>query len=109
MGLSKRSKELLKIPRFILEGEPSCSQTDPELFFPVETEMGFGRVAIKYTSPSAAKKICSNCPLINPCLEYALINDEIGIWGGTTEQERIQIKRKTGMPRALKSRAPKVW
>ena len=46
-----------------------------------------------------AKAVCRRCPVIEPCLEQALINDEFGIWGGTTVYERDVIRRRRGMPR----------
>lgn len=36
-----------------------------------------------------AKSLCSQCPAISKCLEYALETEvEFGIFGGTTPQER---------------------
>lgn len=106
---SRKELEKLAIPKFILEDEPACSQTDPELFFPVETELGFGGIMAKYISIESAKKICDSCPLKVQCLEYALLNNEIGIWGGTTERQREEIKRRAGRKGIRKSRAPLVW
>jgi WhiB family transcriptional regulator, redox-sensing transcriptional regulator len=40
---------------------------------------------------SAARRICSDCPVRQECLDYALrVNEPFGIWGGLTEQERRQ-------------------
>lgn len=36
-----------------------------------------------------AKAICGECPVAEPCLDYALrIRESHGVWGGTTEIER---------------------
>jgi WhiB family redox-sensing transcriptional regulator len=35
-----------------------------------------------------AKKECFNCPVKFECWQYALIYDERGLWGGTTDNER---------------------
>ncbi len=35
-----------------------------------------------------AKLFCHECPVKRECLEFALIYEEQGIWGGTTEEER---------------------
>lgn len=35
-----------------------------------------------------ARAICRRCPLAAACLDYALQNEEYGVWGGTTPQER---------------------
>lgn len=47
-----------------------------------------------------AKAICHGsadgrqCPLLAQCLEFALINNErFGVWGGTTPEERRQIRK----------------
>jgi WhiB family transcriptional regulator, redox-sensing transcriptional regulator len=37
-----------------------------------------------------AKQVCSTCPSLMPCLEYAYSHNEQGIWGGKTEEERGQ-------------------
>ena len=89
----KRRVTRLEIPQFILDDDPACAQTDPEMFFPQESFDFMGRNISKYRDIAAAKKICETCPLKVPCLEYALINVEIGIWGGTTEEQRKLMRR----------------
>ena len=60
-----------------------CAETDPEAFFPE-----------KGGSTRAAKRVCSACTVSAECLEYALTHDErFGIWGGTSEHERRQLRR----------------
>lgn len=48
-----------------------------------------------------AKAICSGtydgkpCPLINDCLNFALVNNErYGVWGGTSPEERVTIRKE---------------
>lgn len=48
-----------------------------------------------------AKAICfgrydgRECPLLQQCLEFALINNEkYGVWGGTTPEERKAIRKE---------------
>jgi WhiB family redox-sensing transcriptional regulator len=84
----------LSIPRFIVDNTPACSTVDPELFFPQEIEVSPNKVVSKYLNMSEAKRVCANCPLALQCLEYALKNAEIGIWGGTTESQRESLRRK---------------
>ncbi len=38
--------------------------------------------------------VCSRCEVKNECLEHALEFERFGIWGGTTEVERIRIRRQ---------------
>ncbi len=60
---------------------------DQELFFPEHANR----------SPAQAKRICNRCPVRRQCLEVALRNDEaFGIWGGLTERERRDLKRRYG-------------
>lgn len=76
-----------KFPTFLGELIPVCAQTDPEAFFP---ELGRG------ATPEAkiAKIICGECPVKDPCLEFALEHGDIGIWGGTTNDDRRRIRRE---------------
>ncbi len=63
-----------------------CLDADPEAFFPE-----------KGGSTREAKRICADCPVVEPCLEYALANDErFGIWGGLSERERRRVRRLRG-------------
>lgn len=47
-----------------------------------------------------SKKTCQNCPVITQCLEHALKNNEYGIWAGTTEKDRRNIKRHRSQRKA---------
>ena len=39
------------------------------------------------------KTICRACPVVKPCLEFAMRNKEkFGIWGATSERERRRIR-----------------
>lgn len=41
-----------------------------------------------------ARRICADCPVKAPCLEYALRNRiDHGVWGGASERERRRIAR----------------
>lgn len=84
------------VPEFILQETPRCSEVDPDLFFTQEAEVDGKILSSRYKYLAEAKKICSACPLQMMCLEYAIKNAEIGIWGGTTEQQRSAIMRHRG-------------
>lgn len=83
-------------------GGAICRDTDPDLFFPVGTT-GFALVQI-----DRAKQVCAECPVHVECLEYALeTNQDSGIWGGTSEEERRNIRRRlAGRQRSLAQTAP---
>ena len=65
-----------------------CRDTSPELFFPI------GTTGMAIDQIDAAKRICQRCPSAAECLDFAIFtNQENGIWGGFTEEERRQIRR----------------
>jgi WhiB family redox-sensing transcriptional regulator len=73
----------------------ACRDEDPELFFPL-TEMGPGA-----RQAQRAKAICARCPVRAECLEYALGGSlDHGIFGGTTESERRELRRTGASRRA---------
>lgn len=66
----------------------ACQGTDPELFFPA----GSTGVAVDHTQ--AARAVCESCGVRAACLQFALeTNQEAGIWGGTSEEERRRLRR----------------
>ena len=67
----------------------TCRDLDPDLFFPV----GVTGVAVEQID--AAKSFCRVCPSQSQCLEFAITtNQEYGVWGGTTEDERRVLRRQ---------------
>jgi WhiB family redox-sensing transcriptional regulator len=75
-----------RFPIFISDEIPVCATTDPEAFFP-EKGLG-GERSIKI-----AKSLCKTCAYTVKCLQWAIDNNETGIWGGTTEKERRSMAR----------------
>ena len=66
-----------------------CKDTDPELFFPVGTT---GQALLQI---DRAKQVCDECPVKIECLDFAIeTNQDSGIWGGTSEDERRDIRRR---------------
>ena len=66
-----------------------CRDTDPELFFPV------GTTGTALTQIERAKHVCSECTVRVDCLDFALTtNQDSGVWGGLTEEERRVIRRQ---------------
>jgi WhiB family redox-sensing transcriptional regulator len=70
---------------------PACKGQDPELWFPTAALGTEARVLQSYK----ARGICAGCPLRVECLEVALIEGRVGIWGGTDEDERLKLRRRT--------------
>jgi WhiB family redox-sensing transcriptional regulator len=74
----------------------SCRDTDPDLFFPV------GTTGPAIEQIESAKAVCQECESRQPCLEFALTtNQDSGIWGGTSEEERRQMRRTRARNRRL--------
>lgn len=70
--------------------EGNCREHAPSVFFPSD---GVG--------VEVARRICANCPVKEPCLEYALRNGiDHGVWGGASERERRRIARRRRLERA---------
>jgi WhiB family redox-sensing transcriptional regulator len=49
-----------------------------------------------------AKLVCGECPVRAQCLSHALENQEIGIWGGYTANERRMMLRASRKAALLK-------
>jgi hypothetical protein len=41
--------------------------------------------------------ICKTCPKIDACLQYALVWEQYGVWGGTTETQRQKLRKELGI------------
>jgi WhiB family transcriptional regulator, redox-sensing transcriptional regulator len=72
----------------------ACNTADLSLFFPPGDDERHGD---KVSREAQAKAICRGCPVWEGCLELALLSPDskqFGIWGGMSENERIQLKRR---------------
>ena len=68
--------------------QAACRDTDPDLFFPV------GSTGLALEQIESAKVVCEACASQADCLEFALAtNQDSGVWGGTSEEERRQLRR----------------
>ena len=68
--------------------QAACRDTDPDLFFPV------GSTGLALEQIESAKVVCQKCHSQTACLEFALAtNQDSGIWGGKSEEERRQLRR----------------
>jgi WhiB family transcriptional regulator, redox-sensing transcriptional regulator len=66
----------------------ACRSTAPDLFFPI------GTTGPAIDQIEAAKRICRTCTVQRPCLDFALAtNQESGVWGGTSEDERRKLRK----------------
>jgi WhiB family redox-sensing transcriptional regulator len=73
----------------------ACRDEDPELFFPI------GNSGPALVQIEEAKLVCQRCPVLEPCLQWALESgQDAGVWGGLSEDERRELKRRTTRVRA---------
>jgi WhiB family transcriptional regulator, redox-sensing transcriptional regulator len=75
----------------------ACRDQDPELFFPV------GNSGPALAQIDEAKTVCTDCPLLSACAEFALTHPSMtafGVWGGMSENERRNIRRREQRQRA---------
>lgn len=100
-----------KYPNF--DGTQPCASIHPEVYFQVEGEgrgdkQGYGDNKME---ANIIKKVsCNHCSFINECLEWAIHNEEYGIWGGTTEMERRTLRRQSGIDlRTIQNRENVKW
>ena len=69
--------------------DDACRDIETAIFFPVTDD---GAIA--------AKRVCATCPVQKPCLKFALFtNQDDGVWGGASEDERRSIRRTGRYPR----------
>lgn len=77
-------------PRHKLDQQPeqhaqrACKDVDVAIFFPKQGG-----------STKEAKLICESCYMVRECLDEAMSDATIqGIWGGTTENERMEARKR---------------
>ena len=82
----QQKRDWLVLQKQIEEAPATISCTNyPEIFFPEGKDWSY----IK-----EAKKLCSTCPLIAECANYALKWEPEGVWGGLAAHERAQMRSK---------------
>ena len=78
------AEEVISFMNLSWRQRAGCRGVDPDVFYPSTDE-----------EAAAAKAICNQCPVQQPCLEYALSQRERdGVWGGATERERRRMIRQ---------------
>lgn len=76
-----------KYPKFT--GSEPCSEYHPEIFYPeIKNQIDSQEAAY------VARVVCKDCPLKMECLEWALHHEKYGIWGGTTDTQRKELRVK---------------
>lgn len=79
------------VPRWGWQERASCRQEELELFFGTDGEAKAQRLARE----RRALAVCAACPVRARCLEHAeTVPERYGVWGGTTEDERLTGRRE---------------
>ena len=72
----------------------ACLTVDPELFFPI------GNTGPAIMQVAEAKAVCRGCSVAGVCLQWAIDNNQdAGVWGGMSEEERRALKRRAARAR----------
>ncbi len=67
----------------------ACRFLETDLFFPI------GKTGLAAAEIQRAKAVCTDCPVRQPCLTFALgTHQGYGIWGGYDEDERRVMLRE---------------
>jgi len=69
----------------------ACRDMDTDLFFP-ETLPSMKSAQGGYGEQ--VQRVCQSCPVRSECLEWALEFEHHGWWGGTSPEQRRQIRRQ---------------
>jgi WhiB family redox-sensing transcriptional regulator len=79
------------------QSRAACRGLGDDLFFASNNE----RAASRRRRERAAKVVCATCPVIHPCLAWALSADEpYGVWGGLSADERSKLRAHSANRRA---------
>lgn len=68
----------------------SCAGIDTEAFYPP-------RDIFSPDELKMIKRVCTECPVMEACLEWALVHERYGVWGATVPVERERIRRRHGI------------
>jgi WhiB family redox-sensing transcriptional regulator len=68
-------------------GGVECAQL-PNCFFPDDEPDPYLRKKLL----KVAREVCNDCPVRLRCFDYALSAGMVGVWGGTTTEERKRLR-----------------
>ena len=87
------------ISDFFDTSKAACKGKDITLFYP-NLPAGQHRKDVE-----TAKQMCSECEVIEGCLDYSLRYEPLGVWGGKSETEREILRRQRKITLPLDRRA----
>ena len=76
----------MSVPAWHQDAACADDTVDPDWFFPAVGHDG-----------TKAREVCAGCQVREQCLAMALHQPLAGIWGGTTEPDRVRMRREQGI------------
>lgn len=81
--------------------QANCLDADPEIFFVDDRD----EPEFDKWKTNSAIRLCSSCPVKTECLQFALTEKSVGVWGGTTTYERRVMSQRAA--RGITERKPR--
>lgn len=75
-----------------------------KLFFPKKAE----RPQARARREAKAQRLCDECPVQDPCRDFARSNREYGFWAGESEEERHLLGYTVAAPIGVRARDARV-
>jgi hypothetical protein len=69
-----------------------------DTFFPDQADQLVGAVGLR-----RARLYCARCPVRYECLEVALEQKWVGVWGGTTDEMRAEVAHLDSLPERIRT------
>jgi WhiB family redox-sensing transcriptional regulator len=67
----------------------ACKGSDPDQYFP--------HPYVSHAQIVSIRAVCEACPVRRECADWGIHHEQLGIWGGTTDRQRREIRRKLGI------------
>lgn len=84
----------------------ACRGKDPAIFYPYDNyqEIKHDKELMRIAREriALAKSICNDCHVKDPCFAYGVYHEAYGVWGGSSERERIDFRRKHNIQRVIR-------
>lgn len=72
------------------DGTQACANLGEDLFYSKDDETPISKQHGEYPT---YKKMCEGCSFYEPCYSWAIKHERFGFWAGTSEGERISIRK----------------
>lgn len=84
----------------------ACRGKDLAIFYPYDNyeEIRHDKELMRIAREriALARSICDSCHVKDPCFAYGVYHEAYGIWGGSSENERIEFRRKHNIQRVIR-------